>query len=134
MADTMLKDLPQTTSVADTDEMVVWSGTGNAKRAEKSAIVAKERDAIQTMTTATAAASDLAIAANSAAELSIPYTVPTGYRVAAVLNVVTNFPGIRIENYYYDPNTSAIKVHCVNTLSSTQNIRLVAFVFIVKKI
>lgn len=134
MADTMLKDLPQTTSVADTDEMLVWSGTGNAKRAAKSAIVAKERDAIQTMTTVTVSASNLAIAANGAAELSIPYTMPTGYRLVAVMNVVTNYTGIRIENYYPDPNTSTIKVSCANTLSSAQNIRLVAFVLRVKNI
>lgn len=132
MADTMLKNLPQTTSVADTDEMLVWSGTGNAKRAGKSAIVAKERDAIQSMTTAVAAASDLAIAANGTAEFSIPYTAPTGYRLVAILNVLTNYPGIRIENYYYDPNTSTIKVVCVNTLSVAQNIRLRALILIVK--
>ena len=134
MADTMLKNLPQTTSVADTDEMLVWSGTGNAKRAAKSAIVAKERDAIATMMTDTTSASDLAIAANDSAELSIPYTVPTGYRVVAVLNVLTNYPGIRIEHYYYAPDTSTIKVSCVNTLSSAQNIKLRALVLIMKKI
>lgn len=134
MADTMLKDLPQTTSVADTDEMLVWSGTGNAKRAAKSAIVAKERDAIQTMTIDPVRAPDLAIAANSAAELSIPYTVPTEFRMIAILNVLTNYPGIRIENYYYDANTSSIKVACANTLSSAQNITLRAFVLKVKKI
>lgn len=134
MADTMLKDLPQTTSVADTDEMLVWSGTGNANRAAKSAIVAKERDAIQTMTTSVASASNLAIAANSAAELSIPYTIPSGFRLVTVINVLTNFPGIRIENYYLDPNTSTIKVACVNTLSTAQNIFLRAFVLTVKRI
>lgn len=134
MGDIMLKDLPQTTSVEDTDEMVVWSGTGNAKRAAKSAIVAKERDAIASLTTDTASASNLVIAANSAADLSIPYTVPSGFRVVVVMNVVTNFPGIRIENYYYAADTSTIKVSCVNTLSSAQNIRLVAFVLIMKRI
>ena len=134
MADTMLKNLPQTTSVEDTDEMLVWSGTGNAKRATKSAIVAKERDAIQTMTIDVASASKLAIAANSAAELSIPYTVPSGFRVVAVLNVVTNFPGIRIENYYPDLNASTIKVACVNTLSVAQTISLRAFILKVKNI
>ena len=134
MADTMLKNLPQTISVEDTDEMLVWSGTGNAKRATKSAIVAKERDAIQTMTIDVASASKLAIAANSAAELSIPYTVPSGFRVVAVLNVVTNFPGIRIENYYPDLNASTIKVACVNTLSVAQTISLRAFILKVKNI
>ena len=134
MADTMLKDLPQTTSVADTDEMVVWSGSGNAKRAAKSAIVARERDAIQTMTVDIASASNLAIAANSPAELSIPYIVPTGYRLVAVLNVLTSYPGIRMENYYPDPNTSTIKVVCVNTLSVAQNIKLLAFYLKVKNI
>lgn len=134
MADTMLKNLPQTTSVADTDEMLVWSGTGNAKRAAKSTIVAKERNAIASLTTDVRSASDLAIAANSVAELSIPYTAPSEFRVVAVLNVVTNFPGIRIENYYYDPNTSTIKVVCANTLSSAQNIKLIAFVLKMKNI
>ena len=134
MADTMLKDLPQTTSVADTDEMVVWSGTGNAKRAAKSAIVAKERDAINSLTTDRIPASNLAIAANSAAELSIPYTIPSGFRVVTVINVITNYAGIRIENYYYDPGTSTIKAGCVNTLSSAQNIKLRTFVLIVKRI
>ena len=134
MADTMLKNLPQTISVEDTDEMLVWSGTGNAKRAAKSEIVAKERDAIKTMTVNSVLASKLAIAANGTAELSIPYTVPSGFRLVAVLNVVTNFPGIRIENYYPDPNTSTIKVVCVNTLSAAQTISLRAFVLIVKTI
>lgn len=134
MADTMLKDLPQTTSVADTDEMVVWSGSGNAKRAAKSAIVAKERDAIQTMSVDVPVASNLAIAANGTAELSIPYTAPTGYRLVAVMSAATNYPGIRIENYYYDFSTSVIKVFCVNTLSAAQNITLRAFVLRVKNI
>ena len=134
MADTMLKDLPQTTSVADTDEMLVWSGTGNAKRAAKSAIVAEVRDAIASLITDTAYASDLAIAANSGAELSIPYTAPSGYRVVAVMNATTNYPGIRIENYYYDPGASTLKVYCFNTLSAAQNISLRAFVLLLKNI
>lgn len=126
----MLKDLPSSSSVVNSDEFVVWNGSNNARRVNRSAIVKEEHDTINSIEAATASATGLTIGANSGATLQIPYTPASGKQVMAIMNIVTNFPGLRIENYWYDPSTNIINVFVTNTLSESQSVRLVAFVLI----
>ena len=126
----MLKDLPSSSSVVNSDEFVVWNGSNNARRVNRSAIVKEEHDTINSIESVTASATGLTIGANSGATLQIPYTPASGKQVIAIMNVVTNFPGLRIENYWYDPSTNNVNIYVTNTLSESQSVRLVAFMLI----
>jgi hypothetical protein len=128
----MLKDLPSSSSVVNSDEFVVWNGSNNARRVNRSAIVKEEHDTINSIESATASATGLTIGANSGATLQIPYTPASGKQVIAIMNVVTSFPGLRIENYWYDPSTNIVNIYVTNTLSESQSVRLVAFMLIRK--
>ena len=128
----MLKDLPSSSSVVNSDEFVVWNGSNNARRVNRSAIVKEEHDTINSIESVTASATGLTIGANSGATLQIPYTPASGKQVIAIMNVVTNFPGLRIENYWYDPSTNNVNIYVTNTLSESQSVRLVAFMLIRK--
>ena len=124
MSNKKLSELVKDSSVADSDQILVWNGTDGARRVSKSNFVGTENIKLSNMSEAILSLSVISktvsvdqINANSALTVTVDVGFETGYtpQLANLSVIVCSNPNVSVTNFWYDGLSSKLYVVVENT-------------------
>lgn len=134
MSNKKLSELVKDSSVADSDQILVWNGTDGARRVSKSNFVGTENIKLSNMSEAILSLSVISktvsvdqINANSALTVTVDVGFETGYtpQLANLSVIVCSNPNVSVTNFWYEGSSKKLNVVVLNpTTNAITNMRL----------
>ena len=119
MSNKKLSELVKDSSVADSDQILVWNGTDGARRVSKSNFVGTENIKLSNMSEAILSLSVISktvsvdqINANSALTVTVDVGFETGYtpQLANLSVIVCSNPNVSVTNFWYEGSSKKLNV------------------------